>query len=250
MAACFAVRAEDRAAGDPARGRSLFYDRMRCVACHVTEVEGKKIGGILGPDLSRVAERYGPADLAKIIIAPPGEIMPQHYGENMNATELQDLVGFLMTLQGNEPPPPSKASAVERGKWLYRRKGCFVCHGESGMGGVPNYNYVKETVPALNAMADRMMITSREDADSIIQKLEQGADLEALVDDPPIPRYNVFLAQYNAIRGLIRNGNRSGKKNPEGPQPPLSMPAWKHKLSDGDIDDMLAYLLTLQHWED
>lgn len=227
-------------------GRRLFYDRMRCVACHVTELDGRRLGGMLGPNLSRIAERLGPAELARIVAEPPGDVMPKHFAENMSKAELGSLVDFLQTLRGGEPQPPAGVSRVERGKWLFKRKGCFLCHGEEGRGGVHNYNYVKDAVPALNTLAERLMLFDPQDARAIVEKLDKGEDLEKLADDPPISRYNVFLAQYKAVRELIRNGNRAGKKAPDGPQPPMSMPSWEHALSPGDVDSLIAYLITLE----
>ncbi|MHB8420054.1 MAG: c-type cytochrome, partial [Myxococcales bacterium] len=55
-------------------------------------------------------------------------------------------------------PPPAGASIVERGKWVFHSRGCVTCHGEKGAGGVPNFNYARTTVPALNALAERFML--------------------------------------------------------------------------------------------
>lgn len=89
--------------GDLANGKDLFYNRMRCVACHATQVNGKPLGGILGPDLSRVGNIRGAGSLKDIVAAPPGDIMPKHYKENLTARELDDLVIFLMSLRGAGP---------------------------------------------------------------------------------------------------------------------------------------------------
>lgn len=149
-----------------------------------------------------------------------------------------------------EPPPPARASRVERGKWLFHQKGCFTCHGPGGRGGVRNWNYIKGTVPALNTLAERLMLSDREDANVIVAQLEQGVALESLSNSPPIARFNVFLAQYRAIRDVIRKGSPPGKKDPRGPIPPLEMPTWGHKLSEADINAIIAYLMTLQPWEE
>lgn len=149
-----------------------------------------------------------------------------------------------------EPPPPQGASRAARGKWLYRRMGCVACHGPEGRGGVPNWNYVKDTVPPLNTLAERLMLFEPEDVEAVVEEMERGVDLKSLVDDPPVPRFNVVLAQYNSVRDVIRRGNPAGKKDPQGVVPPLDMPAWGQRLSDADIDYIIAYLLTLQPWEE
>jgi mono/diheme cytochrome c family protein len=141
---------------------------------------------------------------------------------------------------------PEDPTLVERGEWLFRRHACFSCHGEGGHGGVSNPNYVKGTVPPLDAMASEASLYYPEDIEAIVSALERGVPLEDLWDDPPVPLFNVVLAKYQAVRELIRSGVPAGKLDQEGPVPPLVMPAWGQLLSDSDIDALIAYLLTLE----
>jgi cytochrome c553 len=146
-------------------------------------------------------------------------------------------------------PPPAGQPRVARGAWLFRRDGCFTCHGENGKGGVPNWNYVKDTIPPLSTLAERMLIPDKEGADAIVGAMERAVDLKSLSGDPPFARFNAFLAQYQSVKDVIRKGNPPGKKDPKGPQPPLEMLSFGARLSERDIDDLIAYLLTLQPWE-
>ncbi len=144
-----------------------------------------------------------------------------------------------------ETPPPEKG-LVSRGRWMFRRNGCFTCHGKEGCGGVSNPNYVKKTIPALNVLADRMFLFFPEDRQAIVKSLEQGIHLQDLANDPPVPRFGAVLAQYDAIRAVIENGNPAGKLDPQGPTPPLQMRPWGQRLSEQDIDALIAYLITLE----
>jgi len=141
-------------------------------------------------------------------------------------------------------PSPSSATRVELGEWLFHQKGCATCHGSGGQGGVRNWNYVRETVPALNTLAENMLLFSPEDVKAIVEYLEQGVSLESLEDSPPVHRFGAVLAQYRYFRNVILKGNPAGKKDPNGPPPPLEMPAWQYRLSDEDVDAVIAYLLT------
>lgn len=143
-------------------------------------------------------------------------------------------------------PPPREQGLVPRGRWLFRKNGCFTCHGPQGEGGVSNPNYVKKTVPALNALGERMFLFFPEDRQAIVKALEQGIPLQNLADDPPVPRFGAVLAQYDGVRKVIENGNPAGKLDPEGPTPPLQMRPWAQQLSQRDIDALIAYLLTLE----
>ena len=142
-----------------------------------------------------------------------------------------------------EPPPDPQAGVVERGKWLFRREGCFLCHGPEGVGGVPNRNYLKDAIPRLT-LAEWMKLEP-EDVNPVLEQLKRGVRLDVLEGSPPVPGFNVVLAQYQSVHELLRNGNLAGKKDPKKPAPPLDMPRWGRRLSDGDIDAIVAYLLSL-----
>lgn len=147
-------------------------------------------------------------------------------------------------------PPPAFHSTADRGHYLFRTKGCITCHGEGGRGGIRNPNYIKDTVSALNVLAERMGLFEQEDLEIAIHLLESRTTLEALEEDPPFRNYPRFLAQYNSIRNLIRNGNPAGKKDSAGPAPPLNMPSWANELNGEEIDAILVYLLTQYSWEE
>lgn len=141
---------------------------------------------------------------------------------------------------------PEGTRLVDHGAWLFRRNGCFTCHGEDGHGGVRNPNYINDVVPALDLLAESMFLYYPEDVDLIVQALERRTPLPFLLDDPPVPGFNRVLAKYDSISELLRKGNAPGKKNEHGPTPPLQMPSWESRLSDSDIDALIAYMLTLE----
>jgi cytochrome c oxidase subunit II len=92
-------------AGDAADGYQVFL--RNCAACHT--VRGTGAGGILGPDLSHIAQRLRlpagvysntPATLAQWVSQPqaikPGALMPN---PQLDARQLHDVVAFLETLR-------------------------------------------------------------------------------------------------------------------------------------------------------
>lgn len=150
------------------------------------------------------------------------------------------------TVQGPDPDPRPTAGGVHLGKWLFRRN-CSACHGPEGVGGTINPNYIKDTYPQLNVLAERMMISDSEDAKAVVDLLSKGQDLnEAELD---IAKPNVVLAQFNALRDVVRKGSKPGKKDADGPEP-TAMPTWGPILKDEEIYSIFAYLITLQKWED
>lgn len=144
------------------------------------------------------------------------------------------------------PLPP----AVERGRRLYLEVGCAVCHGPAGEGGVRNPNYVKETIPALDTLVERMVLYDPEDVGVVLKALASLRPGESLKDaeEVDVPRAPVVIAQYESIRDVILGGNPAGRKEPSG-HPPLDMPAWNDKLTPAEVNDVIAYLLSLYPWE-
>lgn len=146
-----------------------------------------------------------------------------------------------------EPRPEPAGTAVSRGRELYRRSACALCHGPAGKGGVIGPNYVKEVMPGLDRLAERLFLQEREDADGVIRLLEAGKPLTAAQLD--LPRAAAVVAQIQSVRDVVLKGNPGGKKESAGVTP-IDMPPWKDKLSPRDVDDLIAYLVSLYPWKD
>ena len=104
---------------------------------------------------------------------------------------------------------PSQASPIERGRAVYLKFGCGGCHGADGEGGVPNRNAkAHQQIPALTAANDV--------ADVFLESfITEG------IPDP-------------------------AKLDPNGPKPPIYMPAFGDKISEGELTDLISYLRSLQ----
>ena len=156
-----------------------------------------------------------------------------------------------------EASVPPLASIVERGKWLYYQTGCVACHGLEGQSGIPNRNAAGGFVPALNDLAERMQLFEKEDVEAIVAIFERGMSLEDPSISPPVLYFDDVISQYLETRNIILQGSHSRKRDKEGPPPPLVMPGWNFRLnaddsppSRADIDALIAYLLTLQTFEE
>lgn len=96
-----------------------------------------------------------------------------------------------------------------RGKLVFEKYGCFVCHGNEGSGGVRNKN--SETGGVVTALT----YTSRAFKD---------ADLKERIIKGPVP---------------------VKKADPRGSTPPLSMPPFRGLISEAELTDLVAYLRSL-----
>ena len=126
--------------------------------------------------------------------------------------------GYLDAQRRNRENPPAVVVVaqppltpdLQPGFNLYEKMSCVACHGPAGKGGVHNFNsQTGQEVPSLIHVAD-----SYTKAD-LIAKISQGVPITA-------------------------------KLNPDGPIPPLHMPAFKDLLSAQDMDSLVKYLDSLK----
>jgi mono/diheme cytochrome c family protein len=193
----------------PQAGRRLFEEKG-CIGCHA--VGGK--GGIVGPALDEVGQRHDPqwiaAHFRNPVAVSPGSVMPQF---NFNEQEIRGLTEFLLSLSDTNiigfMKVPSLMTPIDRGRAVYRKYGCAGCHGPEGKGGVPNPNAkTAQQVPGL-------------------QFVSQGYTKDEM-------------------KKRILDGQREiPVMDPKKPPAPLYMPAWRGKLAQGELEDLIEYLMSL-----
>jgi len=127
--------------------------------------------------------------------------------------QIRALTEFLLTKTEPGAISSLKLSAqltpIERGKAVFKKYGCAGCHGRDALGGIPNPNAkTAQQVPGLKFVSEG---------------------------------YNKA-----ELRKRITGGQKEiNKLNLKGPQPPLYMPAWSGKISEGELDDLVEYLMNL-----
>jgi mono/diheme cytochrome c family protein len=193
----------------PAAGRRLFVDKG-CLGCH--SIGGK--GGNVGPALDQVAKRHDPQWIIAHFKNPqamtPGSVMPQF---NFTEQETRALTEFLLSLADTNVVgflnTSAVATPVERGKAVFKKYGCVGCHGPNGQGGVPNPNAkTAEQIPGLKFVSEGY--TKAELAKRILDGQRE------------IP-----------------------VMNPKRPPAPLYMPPWRGKIAEGELNDLIEYLVSL-----
>jgi mono/diheme cytochrome c family protein len=189
-------------------GQRLF-EQKGCIGCH--SVGGK--GGAIGPPLDDVGLRRSPEWMMQHFREPkavsPGTVMPQF---DFTEGEARALTDFLVHLREEKVAMslPSAMSPVERGHEVYRNYGCAGCHGVDAKGGVPNPNAkTGELVPDLIRVAE-------------------GYTKDELKDR------------------ILKGQREINVLDPKRPPPPLYMPAWAGTIKDAEVDDLVAYLLSLK----
>jgi len=231
------------------KGRELFQAKG-CYGCHAI----KEFGQTVSQDLTEVGSKsYLLLEADFEMMAPPYDrihwleaklrhprmlnpgVTPEHLpkGEEevfpsamphvgLREDEIKALTVYLLSLTDFDPPvsyvvpgspepQPVFASAVERGHAVFEKFGCAACHGIGGVGGRRNWNAgLGEEVPPL-----------------LYVKAYYGNDVESL-------------------KRLIRIGRQPvPRAQTTRPQPGLYMPSWKDRISEEDLDALVAYLFSL-----
>ena len=102
--------------------------------------------------------------------------------------------------------------AAERGRRLAERTGCFGCHGPGGLSGARNPGRTDKTVPGF--------------ADDLMMYAKTPAEIREWVRDGVTAKKRVSRTwREQRERGALR------------------MPAFRGRLSEGDLDDLVAFVM-------
>lgn len=193
-------------------GRQLF-DAYDCYACHRIGRRGR----YNAPDLTWVGYWQSMEWEAGWLHDPaahrPGTFMPNFH---LKPQEITALVAFLHGLRGQAYADDQRwklaayrRKPVVRGELVFEKLGCRGCHGEHGTaGGFRNPNAAPdEQVPPLTRASQKYDAT--------------------------------------ALKRIVLQGRAQPKLDPEGPAPPLVCPRWQGVLSDAELRDLVAYVISL-----
>jgi len=193
----------------PQAGQRLFAEKG-CIGCHA--IAGK--GGTTGPALDEVAKRHDAQWISSHFKNPaavsPGTVMPQF---NFNEQEIRALTEFLISLTDTNVigfmKIPSLMTPLDRGKSVYKKYGCAGCHGTEGQGGIPNPNAkTAEQVPGLKFVSEGYS------KDELKKRILDGQREIPAMDS---------------------------KRH----SPPLYMPALRGKIAEGELTDLMEYVVSL-----
>jgi mono/diheme cytochrome c family protein len=179
------------ASGKPAveQGRELFVD-YDCFACHRIGNEGR----FVGPDLTWVGIRK-PETWERIWLTSPPDFKPDTFMPDFHIPPeaVRSLAAYLHTLQGQDNAAGRQwefmfsfmvnTTPMVRGEMVWKRLGCWSCHGENGKGGIQNPNAAPghETVPDLKSTRDKY------DQATFLGKIKSGTKTPA-ADSKAVPQ--------------------------------------------------------------
>ncbi|MGO9589696.1 MAG: c-type cytochrome [Candidatus Acidiferrales bacterium] len=233
---------------DPAKGKKLYDDN--CSTCHGIDARGEDGPGLLG-----VPARLGDAAVANIIRRGlPGTAMTAFY--LISEPGAADIVAYLKTLNVAETSGTSTGDP-QKGEAVYKSSACSACHMIAGEGGS-----IGPELTRIGAMRGPGSLKAR--------LLDPAANLPQLGGGGMMGNSWTQYAMYRAVEkdGHVVEGIRMNEdsftivlKDATGKlhalwkpdlrslerEPAKSiMPSYKGTLSDEQMEDLVAYLLTLK----
>lgn len=228
------------------QGKQVF--EARCSTCH-----GLDGGGAMGPNIQGIPFRLGADVVANIIKNGLSGGMPA-FASQMSDAEIQQVVAYLLSLT---PKDAGKVTGDPvKGKEVYDSSSCAGCHiiaGEGSgigpelttVGKLRGPNYLRNTVlyPGSDLPQEHIFLESGGQLDflyvHVLTKEGHAFDGTRAAEDS----FNIVIKDAKGdFRSFRKTDLRELKKEPG----KSMMPSFKGKLSDEQIDDLVAYLASLK----
>jgi len=222
---------------DPAvvrTGAGLF--RERCAECH-----GADAKGVVGHDLTQLWASGATDDrvLQTIRAGVPNTLMPSSTAPD---DELRALVTYLRSLNGGAAAGEIAAGNAGNGEQIFWAS-CGTCHAVKGRGGVigPDFSRIAQARDAL-ALAIRNPNASTANGYQAVTLVTcDGQRVRGTRKSEDALSIQIMDTN-ERLRGFLKSSLREVIK-----EPVSLMPAFgADKLSDADLNDLLAFLNTLR----
>jgi len=216
-------------------GARIF--RSHCSECHGLNGEGGR-----GPNLTHGGFRHGTTDeglFRTISDGVPGTQMPVSY---FPPNQIRQLVAYVRSLSQPNSRAPVSGNALSGAK-LFRQNRCSSCHltGSEGghlgpdltdIGAIRSAAYLRRAITDPNAK----LITAYR-AVQIVDSGSQKISGVRLNEDT----YSIQIMDYQEnLRSFLKRDVQEVKVSKDSPMPAFS------NLSQADLDDLTAYLISLK----
>ena len=230
-------RAAPAPSSEAAAGRQIFDSQ--CAWCHGNEGDGGT-----GPNLhGRLRHATTLASMVDIITSGiPGTDMPS-FRSPLTERSIRQAAAYVQSLSRTSARPAH--GNAEHGIALYEQTGCASCHAIDGRGGILG--------PELTS------IGSRRGAAHLREALVKPAAahppgylvVRAVPASGPEIRgirvnEDVFWIHIRDASGAVHTLQKSDLKSVDREIDASLMPSYASRLSDADLDDLVAYLTTLR----
>lgn len=219
---------------DIAAGAKTF--RSHCAPCHGLHGEGGR-----GPNLASGRFYHGRTDsdlLRNISEGIPGTEMPSlFYMED----RIWQIVAYIRSLRAAAEPPSRDAA---RGAVLFQSSGCMRCHRVSGRGGrlgpdlteigkTRSLEHLRQSILEPDAdVQPRYWVASFRDA--------LGNEIQGFIMNE-----DTYTVQLMDMNEHLRSYDKTALKEYR-VEKVSKMPSYRDRLSDEQLNDLVAYLLSLR----
>ncbi len=228
------------------KGKQTF--ELTCSSCH-----GLDGGGAMGPNIQGIPFRLGADSVANIIKNGMPGGMPA-FGGQLDAHEIKQIVGYLLTLTRKDEGKVT--GDPEAGKKVYASSGCARCHMIAGSGGDSGPelstvgqsrgpNYLRNTIlyPGTDLPQEHVFLESGGRLEFLFVRVvtKDGRTLEGtrVAEDS---LHIVFEDAEGNLHSFRKDQLRELQKEPG----KSTMPSMKGKLTDTEMNDLVAYLASLK----
>ena len=231
---------------DLEQGKKTF--ETTCSTCH-----GLDGGGAMGPNIQGIPFRLGADAVTNIIKNGMSGGMPSFSGQ-LDATQIQQVVGYLLTLSHKDTGLVTGDAA--KGKDAYQSSGCAGCHiilGEGSgvgpeltlVGQLRGPGYLRNAVlyPGTDLPQARVFLETGGLLDymfiHVVTKDGHAFDGTRVSEDS----FRVVIKDAaGKFHSFQKSDLRELKKDPG----KSVMPSFKGRLSDAQVNDLVAYLASLK----
>ena len=232
---------------DLEQGKATF--ESTCSTCH-----GLDGGGGMGPNIQGIPFSLGMEATTNVIKNGMGGGGMPAFGGQLSAAQIQHVVQYLLTLKHQDAYKLTGDAA--QGKEVYASSGCANCHMVDGQGG--------DSAPDLSDVgalrdAGYLHTTILYPGSDLPQQhlfLETGGKLDYLFvhlvthDGRALDGTRVAEDSFRIViedaKGNFHSFNKSGLRELKEEPGKSLMPSYKGKLSDAQVNDLVAYLASLK----
>jgi putative heme-binding domain-containing protein len=216
--------------------------RVRCADCH-----GMDARGIRGPDLSQVwaSGRTDSGLFRTVRTGVPNTEMPA-VGVRTTDDDIWKILAYLRTLAAPAPTDPPRGNAAN-GERLFRAS-CSGCHRVDGRGGRlgPDLSRIGVSRPraALVRRIRGAVEANGPGYEPVTLTTPGGQEIRAVKKNEDLFSVQVMDTR-ERVQGYLKEDMREVKDERQSVMPVYDVA----KLSERDLDDVLAYLATLKGFD-
>ncbi len=218
-----------------ARGRALF--EAQCAYCHGADGDGGRGAHLARPTLRRAATDEA---LFRVVNRGiPGTGMP---GNAMSARETWQVVAFVRSLgRVKREPLPGNAA---RGAQVYEGAGCAACHTIRGRGGWSGPDLTDVGARSSPAYLRRSIVDPQADVPSGF-KQARAATREGRRLAGVVVNEDTFSIQLRDASGTLYSYFKE-ELSELAMDRRTTMPSFRERLEPTALDDLVAYLVSLE----